>query len=102
MVAGVWSDLRGGISRTLTITANGQLSGSDTSGCVYAGQVRVLKSNTNVYDLTMDISGCYNFSIHFNGLATLLDTSTTADTFLFAAVGFTPFGFSEIGVMGRQ
>ena len=81
------------------------MSGSDSNGCIYDGQVTVLESTTNVYGLQMSISGCYNPIKIFDGLATLLDTSSNADTLLFAAgedVDVNNIADSIIGVMDRQ
>ena len=100
--AGTWTDDRSGTVRVITITPSGQLSGNDSIGCIYDGKVFEPAPNVNVYTLQMDVSGCFNFTLRFNGLATLLDTSVAADTLLMASVGFSPVGFTKIGVLQRQ
>jgi len=43
---------------TFTIGSQGGLSGSDSTGCVFDGQVSIRTSNTNVFDVTFDATNC--------------------------------------------
>jgi len=72
-IAGIYNDF----TEILTIDANGVLFEQNSlTGCVYNGQVSIIDSNFNAYDILLDISGCgsmtdiLNGSV-FTGIATL-------------------------------
>lgn len=43
---------------SFTIGSQGGLSGSDSTGCVFDGQVSIQASNINVFDVTFDATNC--------------------------------------------
>ncbi|EDM46879.1 hypothetical protein MDG893_13274 [Marinobacter algicola DG893] len=48
---------------TFTIGSQGGLSGSDSTGCVFDGQISIQSSNVNVFDVTFDATNCGPTSI---------------------------------------
>jgi hypothetical protein len=53
---------------TWTIEASGRISGQDTTGCDYAGQLGIIDPRYNVYELTVTIAGC-EMGGDYSGLA---------------------------------
>lgn len=43
---------------TFTIGSQGGLTGSDSTGCVFDGQISIQSSNVNVFDVTFDANNC--------------------------------------------
>lgn len=43
---------------SFTIGSQGGLSGSDSTGCVFDGEISIQASNVNVFDVTFDASNC--------------------------------------------
>lgn len=55
---------------SMAIDADGLLSGSDTDGCQYSGNVTVPDSSVNIYKLVLEVSSCGAFNSTYSGLAT--------------------------------
>ncbi len=54
---------------SIAIDVDGILSGSDTDGCQYSGNVTVPDSSVNVYKLVLEVSSCGIFDSTYTGLA---------------------------------
>jgi len=54
---------------SIAIDIDGLLSGSDTNGCQYNGNVTVPDSSVNVYKLILEVSSCGIFNSTYTGLA---------------------------------
>lgn len=67
-ITGNYSDVNQ--SASIAIDADGVLSGSDTDGCVYTGNVTVPEASVNVYSLSINVSSCGEFGGDYTGLAT--------------------------------
>jgi len=58
-VAGVYTrSTSNGYTMTMTMSANGQLTGSDSRGCVINGTVRVPDATHNMYSLNATVTAC--------------------------------------------
>lgn len=93
--AGVWTFTEASLAGplyivTLTIDGNGQIFGSDTTGCVFSGELGTIDTQFNAYAATMTLTSCGAFDGDYTGLAHLFDL-TGADNGLrlsFAKAGF--------------
>lgn len=70
---GIWSftDVFG--TDTITIQNDGSFLGSDTSGCVYSGDVAAPDSTKNLYTMSMEITSCGIYDGPYTGLAVIAD-----------------------------
>lgn len=57
-VSGTFSMNVSGSTTTITIAADGVLTGSDTSGCVYNGQLTIPDTDYNVFEVSFTASNC--------------------------------------------
>lgn len=79
-VAGVYTrSTSSGYTMTMTIDANGHLTGSDTLGCVFSGSVTVPDPIHNMYDIDAQVSSCGSLDGHYQGMGTLLDADAMQD-----------------------
>ena len=69
---------------SFSIDAGGVIFAQAASGCVANGQVSVIDSQFNEYDVQLTVSSCPGVDGTYNGLGVTTDTVTTDDTFLFA------------------
>ncbi len=87
-LASVWTDSAADFTLTLTISPDGFLTGSDSDGCNYTGQVSIIDPDFNAYDLTLQIAStggtCGLTGGAYQGLMTLVDTVTEEDTLVFS------------------
>lgn len=79
-LSGTYSWTDGANTLTVSITANGVYSGSDTDGCVYSGTVGPADGVHNIYSAALTVSSCGSFSGAYNGYLTLSDGTTANDT----------------------
>ena len=63
---------------TITIDADGDLFGSDTSGCVYSGEVSLIDERFNAYAVAIGLTSCGVFDGDYTGLAHLFDTPSAS------------------------
>ncbi len=79
-VAGVYTrSTSNGYTMTMTLGANGQLSGSDTKGCLFNGTVSVPDGAHNLYGIDAQVSSCGSLDGHYRGQGTLLDADAMQD-----------------------
>jgi hypothetical protein len=79
-VAGVYTrSTAAGYTMTLTIGANGQMSGSDSTGCVFTGTVAVPDAMHNLYAIDATVSSCGTLDGSYRGMGTLLDADAMVD-----------------------
>ncbi|ROT93634.1 hypothetical protein EB809_20200 [Marinobacter sp. R17] len=57
-VSDTYSMTASGSTTTITIAADGSLTGSDTSGCVYNGQLTIPDTDYNVFEVSFKASNC--------------------------------------------
>lgn len=62
-----------GYAMSMNINSMGQLTGSDTFGCVLSGAVTVPDPAHNLYRIDADVSSCGTLDGHYQGLGALLD-----------------------------
>ena len=86
-LAGTWRYESGGFTKQWQIDSSGALSGSDSNGCNYAGQVTVPDPAHNLYRMSYQITGCYSITVQVRGLAMLDDTTVANDTLYSAGTG---------------
>lgn len=99
---GNWSATDGmGYTMTLSIDANGLLTGSDTDGCVFNGTVAVLDPAVNIYGIAVDVSLCADaaFNGSYDGYGVVGDTTVANDTLTFVVSNA---GFIIVGELDRQ
>jgi len=79
-LAGVYTrSTSSGYTMTMSISADGQLAGSDSRGCVFGGTVRVPNVNHNMYDIDAHVTSCGSLDGHYQGMGTLLDADAMQD-----------------------
>lgn len=79
-LAGVYTrSTSNGYTMTMTLHADGQLSGSDSRGCVFGGTVTVPDPQHNLYHLDVNVSACGSLDGHYRGTGTLLDADAMRD-----------------------
>jgi hypothetical protein len=82
-IEGNWSVTDGTFTITLSIDANGLLTGSDTDFCVYNGTVSVLDPAVNIYGISLTASSCGAFDGAYEGYGVVGDTLVADDTLTF-------------------
>lgn len=79
-VAGVYTrTTSNGYTMTLSMDALGQLTGSDSRGCVFSGTVTVPDPRHNLYGIDANVSSCGTLDGHYTGMGTLLDADAMRD-----------------------
>jgi len=79
-VAGVYTrSTSSGYSMTMTIGADGQVTGSDSRGCVVNGTVSVPDASHNMYGIDATVTSCGSLDGHYQGMGTLLDATAMQD-----------------------
>jgi hypothetical protein len=78
--AGVWTFTEASLTGplyivTLTIDGDGQIFGSDTTGCVFSGELGTIETEFNTYAASMTLTSCGTFDGDYTGLAHLFDLS---------------------------
>jgi len=68
-----------GYAMSMTISANGQLSGSDSRGCQFTGTVHVPDPAHNLFRMETEVSSCGTFDGHYEGMGTLVDADAMQD-----------------------
>jgi hypothetical protein len=57
-LAGTWGLTDAGVVYTVNVTAAGVVSGSDSRGCTYSGQLAAVDEDFNAFSFTGNIGGC--------------------------------------------
>jgi hypothetical protein len=85
LLVGVWAvyDDNSNPIVTFTIDAGGQFFGQNVNGCTSLGQISVIDSRANVYDITSTISDCF-IAGDYAGLGVLGDIENPDDAFVFS------------------
>ena len=68
-----------GYTMTMTVGANGQLTASDTRGCLINGTVVVPDPTHNLYRLDATVVSCGTLNGAYAGMGTLLDADAMRD-----------------------
>lgn len=79
-LASTWFFTDGTYSLILSIDSNGDITGSDSDGCVFVGSSFIPDAAFNTYELTIDLSSCSALNGRYGGLAFLTDSVATEDT----------------------
>lgn len=72
-----------GDTSSFIIDASGVISGNSTSGCVLSGQVTIIDSAFNAYDVALGLANCGGLDGMYNGLGITQDDLGTDDQFAF-------------------
>lgn len=80
----IWMYTNGFYTLTLSIGADGVITGSDTDGCNYAGNLSLADPGKNLYSTQLSVTNCGAENGTYTGFGVLGDTVTTNDTFTFA------------------
>jgi len=79
-VAGVYTrSTSSGYTMTMTIHADGQVTASDSRGCVINGTLVVPDVLHNMYGIDATASSCGSLDGHFQGMGTLVDADAMQD-----------------------
>jgi hypothetical protein len=75
LTAGAWTivDDTGAETGTLTIEVDGSLSGQDITGCLYSGNLAIIDTQYDVYDVSVTISNCGGADGVYTGFGALGD-----------------------------
>jgi hypothetical protein len=68
-----------GYTMTMTIGANGQITGSDSRGCVINGTVDIPDPTHNMHRIDATVTSCGSLDGHYQGMGTLLDADAMRD-----------------------
>ena len=79
-VSGSWILYQGYRMTKLNINEKGGITGSDTDGCGFEGQIQMVQEQHNAYDVAIVVSSCDRMDGRFNGLAWLQSSVTPDDT----------------------
>lgn len=66
---GFWSVTEVNITETIQVDGEGGISGSDSSGCVLAGQVNTLDDQKNIQNVVIEYSNCGEKNGNYSGKA---------------------------------
>ena len=80
---GNWTATDVGVTLTFSIISTGDLTGSDTDGCIYNGTVNIIDASVNIYRLTIAVSSCGIFNGAYTGYGVVTDTTVVNDTLIF-------------------
>jgi len=72
-----------GDTSSFAIDANGAISGQSATACVLSGQVAIIDSTFNAYDVALDLASCGGLDGVYDGLGLTQDMNATDDVFLF-------------------
>jgi len=72
-----------GDTSSFIIDVSGVISGNSTSGCVLSGQVTIIDSAFNAYDVALGLANCGGLDGMYNGLGITEDDLGTDDQFTF-------------------
>ena len=79
-VAGVYTRTTwNGYTMTMTVSANGQLTASDSRGCLVNGAVSVPDLAHNMYRIDATVTSCGSLDGTYQGMGTLLDADAMLD-----------------------
>jgi hypothetical protein len=79
-VAGVYTrSTSSGYTMTMTLSANGQLTASDSRGCLLNGTVGVPDATHNMYRINATVTSCGSLDGAYQGMGTLLDADAMQD-----------------------
>ncbi len=79
-VAGVYTrSTSTGYTMTMTVSSNGQMSASDSRGCVFGGTVSVPDATHNMYRVDATVSSCGALDGAYAGFGTLVDADAMRD-----------------------
>jgi len=83
-VAGSYSFDLYGDPATLDIDGAGVISGTSTAACIFGGQVSIIDTAFNAYDVALDVTSCAGLDGTYGGLGYTADDQGTDDVFNFA------------------
>ena len=68
---------------SFVIDANGVITSTSTSACVSNGQIAIIDTAFNAYDVTLDVASCGPLNGSYTGLGLTQDAAATDDVFSF-------------------
>jgi hypothetical protein len=91
-----------GYAMTMTLGANGQVTGSDTAGCMFNGTVTAPDPSHNLYHMDVSVTSCGVFDGTYQGMGTLVDADAMQD-WMSRMPGYQHGGMmGGSGMMGRN
>lgn len=80
LVEGSWNYTNGAYSITITVDSAGAFVARDSEGCVVPGNISLLDTAHNIYDMKTSTSNCGRWDGYYTGFSALMDDVTTNDT----------------------
>lgn len=80
LTQGVWSYTSGAYSLAVAIDGDGSFFGQDSDGCVIGGNIGIIDTGRNLYDVDLLVESCGPLNGNYDGFAGLLDDISTNDT----------------------
>lgn len=82
----VWTsyDEFGNPIASIIVDSAGRIDGQDAAGCLYSGQISIIDSAFNAYDITLTVLNCGAANGDYSGLGVLADDLTQNDTFIYS------------------
>jgi hypothetical protein len=87
LLEGTWSYTEPGYSVSIDVDDQGEISGSDSDGCVFFGLASVLDPEHNTYGIDVNVTNCFQMNDTYSGLAVLDDEVTPNDTLRYFVSG---------------
>jgi hypothetical protein len=79
-ISGSWTSYSSGYYETVTIDSSGNVTRPTVSGCSTSGNISVIDSRYNVYQVNLTVNNCGSQNGLYKGLAVLTDTRANNDT----------------------
>jgi hypothetical protein len=76
-----------GASGSLTLSESGSLSGSDSYGCAYSGQITVLDPQFNLIEFSMKVAACGSWNGTYRGYGAKVDAQELDDNGVIRLIG---------------
>lgn len=72
-ISGMYFKQKSGVSETFEVDSSGNITGVDSLGCQYLGQITLLDTNYNLYRVNVSVTNCGELNDQYSGLAALLN-----------------------------
>lgn len=79
-----------------TITAGGAISGSDSEGCSWSGQISIPDERYNLFDITYTATGCGDIDGTYYGMGFTTDGMALEDNQAIVLIAFSEDQYSEV------
>lgn len=99
-ISGVWSLTDPGGTLTIAVDSLGAVFGSDTTGCVYSGNIEILDAALNIYGFAIEVSSCGLSDDFYDGFAVLAEDEGAENSIMIFSLNSDASAL--VGVMERM